>query len=86
MARRGETNFSIYPNPTPGNFVLEQKGEKLFSKILVEVYSMLGEKVMSETIVDEKQHVFRFSGMTSGLYILNIIADGHLEAIKVVKF
>ncbi|MBK7172687.1 MAG: T9SS type A sorting domain-containing protein [Bacteroidales bacterium] len=86
MVRRGETNFSIYPNPTPGNFVLEQKGEKLYSKILVEVYSMLGEKVMSETMVDEKQHVFRFSGMKSGLYILNIIADGHLEAIKVVKF
>ena len=40
--------FTLYPNPTTGNFILEQKGETLFGNIKVDVYGMRGEKLLSE--------------------------------------
>jgi len=34
-------SFRIYPNPTNGNFTLEQNGEKISDKVIVEVYGSL---------------------------------------------
>lgn len=82
----GQAIFSVYPNPTSGNFILVQRGDKLSGELLVEIFNLQGKKVMSETITGEKQHAFRFSDMTAGLYFLKIIAEGNVETIKLVKF
>ena len=79
------TNFTIYPNPTTGNFTLVQKGDNLYGNVKVEVFSMRGEKVMTETIIGEKMHDFRFSGMATGLYFVKVVADGYAETMKLVK-
>ncbi|MCX6304056.1 MAG: T9SS type A sorting domain-containing protein [Bacteroidetes bacterium] len=80
-----QVNFTIYPNPTTGNFTLVQKGGKLYGNVKVEVFSMRGEKVMTETIIGEKMHDFRFSGMATGLYFVKVVADGYVETMKLVK-
>ena len=77
--------FSIYPNPTTGNFTLIQKGDKLFSNVKVEIYNMRGEKVMTETIIGDKMHDFRFSDMATGLYFVKVVADGYVETMKLIK-
>jgi hypothetical protein len=46
---------------------------------------MQGEKVMSVTIIGQRQHDFRFSDMTSGLYFVKIIAEGYVETKKLIK-
>ena len=80
-----QVNFTIYPNPTTGNFTLVQKGDKLYGNVTVEVFSMRGEKVMTETIIGEKMHDFRFSDMATGLYFVKVVADGYVETMKLIK-
>lgn len=77
--------FSLYPNPTNGNFTLVQKGEKQYGTVKVEVYTMNGEKVMTEQMIGEKKHEFSFSEVPAGLYFVRIIADGYVETIKLIK-
>jgi hypothetical protein len=51
----------------------------------VEVYSMNGEKVLTEKMIGEKKHEFRFSEMPNGLYFIKVVADDYNETIKLVK-
>jgi hypothetical protein len=77
--------FSLYPNPTSGDFTIVQKEGKLRGEVKVEVFSVKGERVISEKLVGEKQHLFRFSEMPSGLYFVKIMSDDYVETIKLVK-
>ncbi|MFZ4523226.1 MAG: T9SS type A sorting domain-containing protein [Bacteroidales bacterium] len=77
--------FTLYPNPTNGNFTLVQKGEPAYSKVRIDVYSMSGEKVMTERMIGEKSHEFRFSEVPAGLYFVKVVADEYVETIKLVK-
>jgi hypothetical protein len=79
------TFFSLFPNPTNGNFTLVQKGDRNYSNVKVEVYSMSGEKVLTESMIGETRHEFRFSDMSTGLYFVKVVADDYVETIKLVK-
>jgi hypothetical protein len=78
-------NFSLYPNPTNGNFTLVQKGDRTFGTVKVEIYTMSGEKVMTEQLVGEKKHEFRFSDVSVGLYFVKVVADDYAETLKLIK-
>ena len=78
-------SFTLYPNPTSGNFTLVQKGEKANGSVKVEVYSMTGEKVMTEQMIGEKSHEFHFSNIPVGLYFVKVVAGDYVETIKLVK-
>ena len=78
-------NFTLYPNPTSGNFTLVQKGEKVYGTVKVEVYSMNGEKVMTEQMIGEKSHEFRFASIPAGLYFVKVVAEDYVETIKLIK-
>jgi hypothetical protein len=86
IVAKGQALFSIYPNPTPGNFKLKQQVDILSGKLMIEIFNSHGEKVMNETMISEKQHDFSFSIMSAGIYFLKITADGYIETIKLVKF
>ncbi|MFZ4520576.1 MAG: T9SS type A sorting domain-containing protein [Bacteroidales bacterium] len=77
--------FNLYPNPTSGNFTLMQKGDRTFGTVKVEVYSMKGEKVMTEQMVGEKSHEFSFTSIPAGLYFVKVVADDYVETIKLIK-
>jgi hypothetical protein len=78
-------SFIIYPNPTSGNFTLEQKSNRVYDKVMAEVYSMRGERLMTHEMVGEKKHVFWTSDLPHGLYFVKIVADEYVETIKLVK-
>ena len=78
-------NFTLYPNPTSGNFTLVQKGEKTYGNVKVEVYSMNGKNVMTERMIGEQRHEFQFSNIPVGLYFVKIVADEYVETIKLIK-
>jgi hypothetical protein len=77
--------FNLYPNPTTGNFILEQKGENAYGTVKVEIFSMNGAKVLTEKMTGEKRHEFHFGEMPNGLYFVKVVADDSVETIKVVK-
>ncbi|MEI7727912.1 MAG: T9SS type A sorting domain-containing protein, partial [Bacteroidota bacterium] len=77
--------FKVYPNPTSGNFTIEQKGNQEYREGKVEVYAMRGEKVMTSVIAGEKQHEYMFSEMPPGLYFIKVMAGGVMETFKLIK-
>ena len=77
--------FRIYPNPTTGNFTLEQKGDKSYTALKIEIYGMRGEKVMTAAMTGEKKHEFQFSNVPAGLYFVKVLTDDSVETIKLVK-
>ncbi|MCX6304024.1 MAG: T9SS type A sorting domain-containing protein [Bacteroidetes bacterium] len=79
------SHFAIYPNPTSGNFTLVQKGDIVYGTLKMEVYPMNGRKIMTEQMIGEKSHEFRFSGIPAGLYFVKVVADDYVETIKLVK-
>ncbi|MCX6307249.1 MAG: T9SS type A sorting domain-containing protein, partial [Bacteroidetes bacterium] len=80
-----QTMFTLYPNPTTGNFTVEQKSGKVYGKILVEVYAMHGERVMTGAMIGENKHEFWISELQHGLYFVKITADNYVETFKLVK-
>jgi hypothetical protein len=77
--------FNLFPNPTTGNFTLVQKGDRKYTNVKVEVYSMSGEKVLTESMIGEMKHEFRFADVSNGLYFVKVVADDYVETIKLVK-
>jgi hypothetical protein len=63
----------------------QEKGEKVFDKVKVEVYGMRGEKLMVGELVGEKKHEFWISELRHGIYFVKIVADGYVETVKLIK-
>lgn len=82
---RTNGRFLLYPNPTTGNFILQQKEKTSFDNVSVEVYSMSGNRVMTDRMIGEKRREFVSSSLPAGIYFVKIAAGGYLETIKLVK-
>jgi hypothetical protein len=76
--RDGHTiDFNLYPNPTDGkvNLVI---GETLQSKAIVEVYNLLGERMMTKNIgrlLQGETISLDLSHLVSGLYIVKLSTE-----------
>ena len=79
------SSFKIYPNPTTGEFTLEQRGEKVNGNVIVEVYGMTGEKVLTSKMTDERKHQFSLSDVPFGIYFVKIVAGDVVETTKLIK-
>jgi C1A family cysteine protease len=77
--------FRIFPNPTTGSFTLALNRQADGKPIFVEVYSIMGEKILTTTLLETSRHVFNLSGKPSGIYLVKIVSDGISEIQKVVK-
>jgi hypothetical protein len=80
-----KTAFKIYPNPTTGNFTLEQTTGAQFQVVNVEIYSMRGGKVMTRQLTGERKHDFSISEFPAGLYFVKVVAGGDAETLKLIK-
>ena len=78
-------HFRLWPNPTTGSFTLEQSGDGTGQDLKLEVYSMLGEQIMSESIIGEKKHQFILGNVPTGIYLVRIRAGEKAETIKLIK-
>src|SRR5690554_1855739 len=69
-------NFTIYPNPSSGNFSLNI-GDQLLGKLEITIYSALGQRVyFQETTANSKQLSISCAHLEEGMYIVNI-TNGH---------
>lgn len=80
----GETNeledFSMYPNPTQNELNISSS-RNIES---VTVFNLAGQKVMDQTI-SRSQAILDTSALTSGVYLMQVIADGQTGTYKFVK-
>jgi uncharacterized protein (DUF2141 family) len=77
--------FTLYPNPTTGNFTLVQKGDKAYGTVKVEIFSMSGSRIMTGQMIGEKKTEFVTSALPTGIYFVKIVADDYVETIKLIK-
>jgi hypothetical protein len=77
-------SISLYPNPTSGNFIIEQDGKSIYDFVKVEVYGMRGERVMTGEMIGEKRHEFWLPNLPPGLYFVKVIAGDQVETLKLV--
>ncbi len=71
-------NF-IYPNPSPGSFIIAfshfiNKGE-------IEIYNVLGEKIFATTIKDELKKEIYLKNISAGIYFVKVF-DGEKSYCK----
>jgi hypothetical protein len=84
-----ETNghFKVYPNPSTGNFVLENKNN-FDGNITVNINTVTGAEVYHAAFTENagrgKMRI-SLSNLPAGIYMLNLTGDNTTEVIKLVK-
>jgi len=77
--------FHLWPNPTTGNFTIELIGCLKNNPVLVEIFGIMGEKVMSQAITGADNRFFSLDGKSNGIYVVRLTSEKFSELIKVVK-
>ncbi|HPS62405.1 MAG TPA: T9SS type A sorting domain-containing protein, partial [Bacteroidales bacterium] len=81
----GSTLFKVYPNPTTGTFVLELTGSSDPGKTEVEIYGILGDRILKRGITGPRQQ-FDLSGNQPGVYIIRVVtSDGVTGMAKIIR-
>lgn len=74
------TEFSIYPNPSNGNFRIDY--DSTIGSINVEIYSTLGQKVFEKQNLEN--NIITTNGLQSGIYFVKITKDSKSTVKKIV--
>ena len=77
-----ENAFSLFPNPSSGNFTLNIVKE-VYAERRLEIMNALGEKVYAAPIPHERTS-FDVQGLTKGIYLVRIISAKGANARKLV--
>jgi PKD repeat protein len=77
--------FKVYPNPTNSTFTLELTGNAEPSDVSVEIYGILGEKIVKREMSGVRQQVFDLSGKQHGVYLIRVMNGTEMGMSKIIK-
>jgi len=77
--------FKVYPNPTTGTFTFELNNVEESSKVTVEIYGILGERILKKELSGMKQQVFDLSGRQHGVYLIRVLNGAEMGITKIIK-
>jgi hypothetical protein len=77
--------FKIYPNPTPGNFTLELKGDVTTSQVHVEIFGVLGDRILSKDMLIDRKQEFSLIEKPTGVYVVHVTSGLNSETEKIIK-
>ncbi len=77
--------FKIYPNPTTGIFTLELLKAEEASLLLVEMYTMQGNLVLSREMPASELIELNITEKQPGMYLIRIMSNGNMGVAKIVK-
>jgi len=72
-------SFSIYPNPTPEKTTIKSSNNQEIKNI--QVYSLLGQKIIEENNINSNNYVLNTIGIKKGVYLIKI---NNLGTIKLI--
>ncbi|PCH96731.1 MAG: hypothetical protein COB85_03345 [Bacteroidetes bacterium] len=79
--------FSIYPNPSRGQFNIDFASAKPLNNIELKIYSADGKMVYSKLLVARKnnnRYLIVLEEMQNGVYFLKIVTDGEVATRKII--
>jgi 3',5'-cyclic AMP phosphodiesterase CpdA len=76
--------FSIFPNPTYGDLIIENQTEKPI-KTQIHLLDLNGKKVINRTLVIEKRETISLQDIPTGNYILNLKTSSLKVSRKITK-
>jgi hypothetical protein len=82
---RNNSFFKIYPNPTPGKFTLELKGDVTSSQVHVEIFGILGDRILSKDMQIDRKQEFYLTEKPNGLYVVHVTSGLKSETGKIIK-
>ncbi len=77
--------FRVYPNPTTGNFTLEQTDKEPMVNVEVAIYNIHGEKLWARAVKAERTQQFSLSNRPPGLYFIHVLTERKAEILKVIR-
>ena len=78
-------SFRVYPNPTTGNFMVALSDKTAPGNILIEVFGMQGDKLITKELSGTAAHEFELSGRPAGIYYVRLISGNQTETVKIIK-
>ncbi|MDR0560369.1 MAG: T9SS type A sorting domain-containing protein [Prevotellaceae bacterium] len=79
-----ELDVKVYPNPTSETLEVEIINLKTNGKAQLEIYTFAGQLIKRIDRVQSRQ-IIDLSDCASGIYLLQIIADGKTVSVKIIK-
>ncbi|MGB4205581.1 MAG: choice-of-anchor J domain-containing protein [Bacteroidales bacterium] len=77
--------FHIFPNPTTGRFTLLMKETDDTSVIYVEIFDLMGKRVLQTQLFGQNQYEFDLSGSPKGVYIVRVLSGKQTSIGKLIK-
>jgi len=77
--------FTVFPNPTTGRFTLMMKEADESSVINVEIFGLMGERVLQTQLFGQNQYEFDLSGSPKGVYIVRVLNGKQISIEKLIK-
>jgi hypothetical protein len=81
----GSSFFNVYPNPTTGLFTLELNEFDEASAIVIEISSMVGERIIRQKFPAAAQYQVDLSRYQPGIYLVRVIQGNEAGVLKVMK-
>lgn len=79
------TQFKVYPNPTPGRFTVELQGNESPANVKVEIFGSLGERIQTTPSMQSNREEYTLEGRPSGMYMIHITSPSGTETRKIIK-
>ncbi|MGP8216383.1 MAG: T9SS type A sorting domain-containing protein, partial [Bacteroidia bacterium] len=76
-------SISVYPNPTNGKFTVQWP--VVSGQSSVEVYTVLGEKILSRFLIPNSQFLIDLGGQPAGVYFVKVTTNSTSLVSKVIK-
>ena len=77
------SKISIYPNPVSQNFTVQLNNK--YNNVQIDILSVTGKLIQRINSKNCKSHNINGSGLSTGMYILRVMADDNLSIEKLIK-
>jgi hypothetical protein len=77
--------FRVYPNPTPGHFKLDVSNVDEMATVVVEIYNMVGERILRKELPAMHQYNFDLTHQQPGIYLIRLMNVNHIGVEKIIR-
>ncbi len=78
--------FKIYPNPNGGTFTLEWSDPGCYGSYEIEIFSILGECEMKESVFSGQKHSFNIPMLSPGIYLVRVTGKNGTGLVKMIRY